>query len=226
MRSNTSLVGTILTSAYLSAMLTSSVAPIRNSSIFAAAVDPTAAHKALQDAVSGLDASGWATAVANTPSAPPPASNIVPVNDPAPKAEPIMTEELMSRLIIFTSTEGANTFMNEKLAGVFGLNDGTKKIPVMQVSEPVPDGKHFFMVTTKEGSTDIVLGFKRATGGDTRAYLTDKSGVLRAAAIMSFQGTRLITNEQAAKDYEAEMRLFAKLAKDLPPTSTAVAGNS
>jgi len=43
----TRFITTVLTSAYLSAMLTSSLAPIRNNTIFAAAVNPLAAEKAL-----------------------------------------------------------------------------------------------------------------------------------------------------------------------------------
>lgn len=224
MRFNTRLLGPILTSAYLSAMLTSSVAPIRNSSIFAATVDPTAAHRAFQDAVSGLDASGWAAAVAGNPSTPPPAPIAVPV--PAPVAEPVMTDELMARLIKFASIGGSNSVMPKKISGIFGLNDGTEDLPIMQATEPLPEGKHYFMLSAKEGSNDVVIAFKPVVKGDIRAYLTNRSGVLRAAAILNSQGIRLITNEQAARDFKAEMQLFAKIAKNLPPAGAAVPGNS
>jgi hypothetical protein len=55
--------------------------------------------------------------------------------------------------------------------------------------------------------------------------MTDKSGVLRAAAIFDKNGSRLITNEQAADKYQSEMQRFAKIAQDLPPTGTSPGKN-
>ena len=53
-------IRTILISAYLSAMLASSVAPMRSHVALAATIDSTAAQKSLQSAISGLNAGGWA----------------------------------------------------------------------------------------------------------------------------------------------------------------------
>lgn len=215
----------VLTSVYLSAMLTSSLAPIRNNAIFAAAIDPSAAQKALQNAVTGLDAAGWAAAVAATPAPVPPAPKGVPV-DPTPKVEPIISEELMARLITRTLASKKPNTVGTRLSKIFGINDGTVDIPAKIVSEKVPEGKHMFIVPTQEGSRDIVIAFKRADNAYGEYYLTDKTGGLRAAAVIDDAGIRLITNEQAAAKYKAELELFAKLAKDLPPAGTAVAGNS
>jgi hypothetical protein len=210
------VVGTILTSAYLSAMLTSSLAPIHNNAIFAAAVDPSAAQKAVQNAVSGLDAAGWAAAVAATPAPVPPVPKSVPV-DPTPKVEPIISEELMARLIARTLASKKPNTMGTRLSKIFGINDGTVDIPAKEVSEKTPEGKHLFIVPTQGGSKDIIIAFKRADNAYGEYYLTDKTGVLRAAAIMEGDTEHLITNEQAAAKYKAELELFAKLAKDLPP---------
>jgi len=225
MRIKTHPITAVLTSAYLSAMLTSSLAPIRNNAIFAAAVDPSAAQKALHNAVSGLDAAGWAAAVAATPAPVPPAPKSVPV-DPAPKADPVISEELLARLIKRTLASKKPTTFDKDVCRTLGVCDGTANIPVLQVSERMPEGKHAFIVSTVEGSKDIFIAFKTTDGTYAEVYLTDKSGVLRAAAISEPNGTRLITNEQAAAKYKAELELFAKLAKDLPPAGTAVAGNS
>jgi len=225
MRMKTHPITAVLTSAYLSAMLTSSLAPIRNNAIFAAAVDPSAAQKALQTAVSSLDAAGWAAAVAATPAPVPPAPKSVPVTI-TPKSDPAINEELMARLIIRTLQSKKPATMGIPICKIFGLNDGTVDIPAKKVSETVPEGKHMFVVPTEEGSKDIVILFKRADIAYGEYYLTDKTGVLRAAAVMDDAGIRLITNEQAAAKYKAELELFAKLAKDLPPAGTAVAGNS
>lgn len=177
-------ISTILTSAYLSAMLALSVVPI--------------------------------CSVARAEPAP---------NNKVPKADPVMTEELMARLIKFTLTSGKPTVMKKKISGVFEINDGTADLPILQVSEPLPEGKHYLMLPSQEGSKDLVFAFKPANGGDVALYLTDKSGVLRAAAIIGATETRLIINEQAAEKFKAEMQLFAKLAKDLPPTEALAPGN-
>lgn len=215
----------VLTSAYLSAMLTSSLAPIRNNAIFAAAIDPSAPQKALQNAVSGLDAAGWAAAVAATPAPVPPVAKIIPMN-PTPKIEPIISEELMARLITRTLASKKPGTIGASLAKIFGLNDGTGELPFKQVSETHPEGKHYFTVRNQEGTNDIIIAFKLPDNTYGEYYLTDKTGVLRAAAILENNDFHLITNEQAAAKYKAELELFAKLAKDLPPAGTAVAGNS
>ena len=70
---------TILTSAYLSAMLATSVAPIRSDATLAATINPMAAQKALQNAVSSLNISGWTAAATVTP----PAAQATPAPVPA-----------------------------------------------------------------------------------------------------------------------------------------------
>lgn len=216
-------VATILASAYLSAMLTSSLAPIRNNTIFAAAVDPAAAEKALQNAVSGLDVAGWAAAAQPPKVAEP---NAVAVPSAPTQSEPVMDEELMNRLITRTLASKKPAKFSARLSKIIGISDGTADIPVLQVSEPVPEGKHLFIVPTQADSKDVIIVFKRADNAYAEYYLTDKSGILRAAAIWDSNGIRLITNEQAAEKYKAELKLFAKLAQELPPAGTAVAGNS
>lgn len=96
---------TILTSAYVSAMLATSVAPIRSDATLAGTIDPLAAQKALQTAVSGLDAAGWLAAVAASPAAAQPTPKITP----PPKADPLTTEEWIARLIKKISQVGRVT---------------------------------------------------------------------------------------------------------------------
>ena len=222
MRMKTHPVATILTSAYLSAMLTSSLAPIRNNTIFAAAVDPMAAQKAFQGAVSGLDAAGWAAAV-QAPTVAVPAPAAVPAPSAAP-SDPAMTEELMARLVKFTLTGTKPTKFSGGLAQLLGINDGTADLQILRATEQLPDSKFSIMVPTMAGSKDIILSAHYADHNEF--YLTDKSTGLRAAMIQDKQGNRLITNEQAAERYQALLKFFAKVAQGLPPTGAAVAGNS
>lgn len=214
-------VATILTSAYLSAMLTSSLAPIRNNTIFAAAVDPMAAEKALQNAVSGLDVAGWAAA--GTPAPSQPTSQPVPVKV-TPKADPVMTEELMARLIKYTRGVKDSSTLSARLCKVLDLCDGTSEIQLKAAESESTDGHHYFATPLDPKSKDvfiIVIHDERS-----EVYLTDKTGKLRAAAVVENDAARLITNEKAATKFKAELSLFAGEASTLPPTGTAVAGNS
>lgn len=204
-------------------MLASSVAPVRSDATLASTIDPMAAQKALRNAVSGLDATGWmsSAAIANSPVAKPEATNITPT---PPTVEPVMTEELMTRLIIYIRKVKTTSSINAKLCKIFDLCDGTANMPYMNALSDSTDGKHYIGMRPEADSTDVVILVVR--GSVMEAYLTDKTGKLRAAAIVDGAGTRLITNEKAAAKYKAEMTMFAGEAASLPPTGTAVAGNS
>ncbi len=216
-------LATILTSAYLSAMLASSVAPIRSNATFAAAVDPLAAQKALQSAVNGLNAAGWAPASASVPVAIPPAA-IASSNNPPPKPEPVMTEELMARLIKYTRNVRGTGTIAARICKVLDLCDGTKDMPLKLAKSDSTDGMHYFGLPLDVDSKDILIVVKRDT--IMEAYLTDKTATLRAAAISENGVAHLITNERAAAKFQAELSLFAGEAATLPPTGNAGTGNS
>jgi hypothetical protein len=84
------------------------------------------------------------------------------VAQPPPKTEPVMTEELMGRMIKRTLASKKDTVMDMKISGFLGINDGKENMPVRQVSEKVPEGKHVFIVPIKEGSKDVVVAFVRS----------------------------------------------------------------
>lgn len=212
----------ILTSAYLSAMLTSGLAPIRPSVIFAAAVDPMIAQKALQNAVSAMSASGWAVPMGIFSALPdaPQAS----ISTQTPKADPVMTDELMARLIKLANGMDEPAMADKVICAVFKLCDGTADLPVRQLQTENPEG-HYLMIPWAPGSKDMLI-VSRNSEGTFDCYLTDKNYKLRAAAIATATSARLIPVEKAAAKFKAELSLFAKEASDLPPTGTAVAGNS
>ncbi|MBI5246959.1 MAG: hypothetical protein HY923_07235 [Elusimicrobia bacterium] len=212
----------LLMSAYVSSMLASNVAPIISDAMLAAPIDPVAAQKAFQFAVSGLAAEGFRGSSSVESIAPP--SPAVAPSVTSLAADPVMTDELMNRLITRTLASKKDATLNKEACAVLNICDGTKDIPVKQVSSTKPEGKHFFVYPLKEGNKDIIITLKRDTGGDI--YLTDKTGTLRAAAVYDGTNTKLITNEAAAEKFKAELKLFAAEAEALPPTGTAVAGNS
>lgn len=212
----------ILTSAYLSAMLTSGLAPIRGNSILASAVNHAAAQKALQSVLSSVSANGWAAASTSTPVPLPLAPQAT--SSVQPKANPIMNDELMARLIKLAKAQEQHGSLGVAICSIFNLCTGPEDMPVKLLETENPGG-HFFMMPTFPGATDIIIG-KDNGGGNLECYLTDKTFKLRAAAVTTRAGAVLITNEKAAEKYKAELALFAKEAADLPPTGTAVAGNS
>lgn len=219
----TSRLNTILTSAYLSAMLTSSMAPIRGNATFAAAIDPMAAQKAFQGAVSGLTAEGWGGTVQITNVVAPNAA-FIPVVQSTTAPEPVISEELMDRLITRALASKKPGFVDPRTCAIFALCVPGQELPGLAISEPLPDGLHKFTVTLKEATKDVIITYRRT--GYSEIYLTSRTGVLRAAAISDASGIRLITNEQAAEKFKSELRLFAKLALELPPTGAAVAGTN
>ena len=216
---------TILTSAYLSAMLATSMAPIRSDATLAATIDPMAAQKALLSAMNGLEATGW---LAASTTGIPPAAQVtpapVPANNPPPKTDPVMTEELMARMIKYGRENQKISTINSRLCKILDLCDGTADMQIKLLRGDLTDALHYFAVPLDPNSKDILILVKGPTTID--AYLTDKTGTLRAAAILEQNGARLITNEKAAEKFKAEMTQYAKEAAALPPTGTAVAGNS
>lgn len=217
---------TIMISAYLSAMLTSSVLHVRGNVILAGAIDSTAVQQALQSAFSGLNREGWATSATIPTAVAMPTAAMSTI--PAPQAaDPFISEELMARLIKRTSAADKTTTIMASVCKILGMCDGTSDLPVKQIETNKPDGRRYIAVPLNEGSKDVLIAFTTET--TMEFYLTDKNGNLRAAAVSGERaiGLRLITNEQAAEKFRVQMQFLAKLAEKLPPTGTAVAaGNS
>jgi hypothetical protein len=221
---NTRRLTTILTSAYVSAMLASSVAPIRSDATLAATIDPMAAQKALQSAVSGLDALGWLAASAASPAVVQPTPKITP-NNPPPKTDPIMTDELMARLIKFTRVDPAIGSMPPRVCAILDLCDGSKDMALAMAKGDRTDFEHYFTMPLGADSKNIILVVVH-NPHLMYLYLTDKTGKLRAAVTSDEKSVRLIMNEKAAEAFKAELSMWAGEALTLPPAGAAAAGNS
>lgn len=207
-------LSTMLTSAYLSAMLASSVAPIRSNATLAGTIDPSAARQAFQSAVNGLDAAGWTAEVTEISATEPMAEPLT--YTPKAKTETGMTPEYMARLIKYTrSLQGTGT-MSSKLCKVLNLCDGSADMILKLAKSDSTDGDHYFGLPTDESSEDVIFAVKRGTV--VEVYLTRKNYRLRAAAILENDTATLITNEKAASKFKAELTLFAGEAATLPPT--------
>ena len=146
-----------------------------------------------------------------------PATN-VSTNQPTTKTEPVMTEELMGRLIKYTRARVKTGTIAAGLCKVLGLCDGTKAMPFKIVESDI--GDHYFGLPPESDSKDILFFVVRDKV--VEAYLTDKTGKLRAAAVSDDGTAYLITNEKAAEKFKAELALFAKEAADPPVTESAV----
>ncbi len=130
---------------------------------------------------------------------------------------PVMNEELMTRLIKYTRALPEEGEMIPKLCTVFDLCDGTKGLPLkIAESDKNADGRYLFGLPLDPNSKDILIMVNQPK--IAYAYLTDKIGRLRAAAISDANGVHLITNEEAAEKFKAALTLFAGEATALPPT--------
>src|SRR5688500_17580772 len=126
-----------------------------------------------------------------------------------PTSGAVMTTELMARLHARTlASNKTDAVLNDRLAGLFGINDGSKAFPALQIATTTADGiKHVLNVPLKAGYHDIVIMLRRADS--VEAYLTDRTAVLRAAAVIDGSGIRKIPTDQAMPKYQIELALFA-----------------
>lgn len=131
---------------------------------------------------------------------------------------PIISEELMNRLITRTLAAKLDASISPRVCGIFGLCQPGQSMPAKQLSAKAPEGQYLFAIPLPYNSKDVLVGFLSRTELDV--YLTDRTGALRAACVDDASGTHLITNGQAAKKYEAGLSLLAELAVDLPPTTS------
>ena len=127
---------------------------------------------------------------------------------------PVMTEELMSRMIKFTWDNGKSATISERVAAVLGAANGNDRLPVKQMSSKEFDGEHFFSVLTQGARKQVIVSIKRDEGIDF--YLTDTNGMLRAAAIWDANGIRPVPSERVGEKHRAELSIAAKFAKTLP----------
>ena len=130
-------------------------------------------------------------------------------------SNPVMTEELMGRVITRTLASKKNAKVPQVVSGFFGLNDGKSDLATLEISKKTPAGIHAFDVSLSAGFNDILISF--AHDGVVDVYLTDRTAVLRAAASLDSSGIRRISNAQALPKYMAELAVYAALAATLPP---------
>lgn len=208
-------------SACFSALLAMSLAPSSGSAATGTMNFPLSAQKAFQTALSGLDASGWPAAAAATSVAQP-----MPTMAAPPKADPVPPEEWIARLVKLMRSFTSVGSLSKKSCLVLNLCDGTADMPLKTaLAETSTDGaQHAFGIPTKADSKDLLI--MRITPTLVETFLIDKTGKLRAAAVQTADGARLITNEKAAEQFKKEMELFGKEASELPPTGTSVAVNN
>lgn len=123
----------------------------------------------------------------------------------------------MGRLIKFTRSQPDNgSTVDARICKVLDLCDGIKDMPLKLAKSDSTDGVHYFGLPIDANSKDVLIMVVKPDTGVV-SYLTDKTGKLRAAAILQKGTAHLITNEKAATNFNAELLLFAKeSAEQLP----------
>lgn len=209
-------LSSILMSAYLSAMLASSLAPMAGNITLAGTVNPSAAEAAFRQALIGTQNAGWTYAAADVPA---PEPQIV-VARATTLSEP-MSDELLARILKVVGNSKKPGSIPANVCVLFQLCDGTDKLPTRQVQTDKPKGTYLFM-KWDNSSQDIVVG-RKMDDGSIEFYLTDKTRKLRAAVIAEETGAKIVLNETVAAKYEAALAHLAREAADLPPVGTTVA---
>lgn len=149
------------------------------------------------------------------------AAGVVPIRSEAaeaPGVAPVLTAELMGRLIKYTRNVPGTSTVAAELCKVFDICDGTADMEVLLAkSGDAANGIHYSGLPLDPDSKDILIIVQR--GYVIESYLTGMSRKLRAATISDGPGVlpRLVTNERAAAGFNAELELFAKEAATLPP---------
>ncbi len=138
---------------------------------------------------------------------------------PPPAKEIVMNDEYMKRLIIFALDQPKPQTIPGSVGKIFGLGDGTKDLPMFNLETERPGGIFFSLSLDQPAHKDIVI-LRRIADGHLEAYLTDRSGKLRAAGITDDHGAHLITaSEDVMTIYHAALDQLAREAsEDLPPT--------
>lgn len=214
-------LSTIMMSAYLSAMLASSLAPMAGNLALAGTVNPSAAQAAYRDAVNSLDATWLAATTASVATAPEPQ---VAISRSTPPSDPIMSEELLGRILKLLANQTRPGSIPPEVCVLFKMCDGTAKLPVRMIQTDNPKGS--YMTVKWEGPVDDIVIARRMADGSLHFFLTDKTLKLRAAAISENGVGRLVLNETLVESYKATAAHLAREAELLPPTGTAVASGA
>lgn len=209
---------TVLMSAYLSAMLASSLAPMAGNITLAGTVNPGAAQAAFREALIGSQAAGWTQAV-DTPAAP--KAEFMMVAHSAPQADPIMSETALANLLKLIAEADKPGSIPAGVCAHFKLCDGTAKLPMRMVQTTNPKGD--YMAKPWDGAGESIVIARRMPDGSVQFFLTDKSQKLIAAA-SSINNVATIIDVAAAKPtYEATLAHLAVEGGDAPKTGTSVA---
>ncbi len=197
-------IRTIAISAYLSAMLASSVAPIRTDATLAAPFDPEIMRVMAESLNGGVSTPNQAAVSAPAP---------IPVTT---HSDTEQTIDAISRLRAFTLSGPDETHIIAKAARVLGLAD--REIPTKQIVSTLIDGKLYFTVSIQPNSDDILLTVKR-NGIPLTLYLTNSNLELRAAFINEPGNPHQIAPEQAGRDFKILLQYWAEQAKTLLPST-------
>lgn len=202
---------TIWMSAYLSAMLASSTAPVRGVATLAGTIDLAAAQKGFQSVAGSLGNGAWR-------------SDSATIVSPAPQLmenDPVLSEDSMTRLIRHAQSAPKIGSIAAGFCAALGLCDGTKPLPLKMIKSSLPDVSYFFGIPPADDSKDIFVMVARPQA--SYVYLTDRTKKLRAAIVSDQTGVHMILNENAEKGFNAALEIFAKVAAKLPPAGTSIA---
>ncbi len=210
-------LSTIMMSAYLSAMLASSLAPMAGNIALAGTVNPSAAEAAFRQALIGAGTMGW-TSTSDIPVPPMVTAQISPAN--VKPADPILSETALARLLKLISEQPKPSTIPAGVCAHFKLCDGTAKFPVRLIQTDNHKGN--FMGQPWEGNPTTIIFARRMPDTTVHFFLTDKS-LKPQAAVSSINGVVTVLDLAASKPtYETILSVFAQA---VPAEGQTVASN-
>ena len=204
----------VVTSAYISAMLSSSMVAVHGNASLAATIDPMATQRAMGLAISAAQSWGVSFQEVNVPE---PKASIQIAQQVDLTVGENTIEDLIGRILYFTLKLDQNIPVHKSLCGAFDICPTNEQVtPSKQISMPAPDGgKYVFMVPLKSGYDDIVIGYR--SQHVTELQLIDRRGRLKKALIDDSSGVHLISVEQATPRFRAVLSALTEQAKQLAP---------
>ena len=213
-------LSSVLMSAYLSAMLASSLAPIAGNVTLAGTVNPAAAQAAFREALIGAKSAGWSPDLMDAPA--PPAAEARMVAHIVPQADPIISDELLARLLKQMAGQQSPASIPAGVCKYFKLCDGTAKLPMRMVQTTNPGGD--YMAQPWDAPADTLVVARRMPDNSVQFYLTDKKSRKLLSAASSVNGVPTVLDVAVVNpDFEAALAHLAKEAAVLPPAGTSVA---
>jgi hypothetical protein len=197
---------TTLRSLFVSAMAVSALLPASEGPVQASPVNANPAFESLR-----ATASSWGVSDARVI----PAPSATPQSAASVIAPPSMSEQNLRKLLHRITQNTKTATILKPITDILGLTSGTEALVFKSVSTTIDEVGRSFAVSQKPNTDDIAIVVRYSDR--VRVYLTNRKLQLRAVCEMPVnQAPKLMVNEKAQADFDAELKIFNDAAAGLP----------